>query len=45
MALKDEFELESLFVKNDTVRGIIGKTHGVSRASKPPKKPKINKSR
>ena len=27
-------------VKNDTVNGIIGNTHGVNNAIKPPKKPK-----
>ena len=29
-----------LLVKNETVSGIIGKTQGVSKAIKPPKKPK-----
>ena len=28
------------FVKNDTVKGIIGKTQGVNKANKPPTKPK-----
>ena len=27
------------FVKNETVKGIIGKTHGVSKAINPPKNP------
>ena len=30
------------FVKNDTVRGIIGKTHGVNSAKRPPTKPNKN---
>ena len=34
-----EFELDC-FKKYETVKGIIGKTQGVSRAKKPPKKPK-----
>ena len=40
-AFKEEFE--PLFVKNETVNGIIGKTHGVNKANKPPKKPRISK--
>ena len=28
------------FVKNETVKGIIGKTHGVSNAINPPKNPR-----
>ena len=33
----------ALLVKNETVNGIIGKTQGVSKAIKPPKKPRKNK--
>ena len=32
--------LPDCFVKYDTVKGINGKTHGVSKAIRPPKKPK-----
>ena len=45
--IKNPYELEysfacSFFVeKNDTVRGIIGNTHGVNRAKNPPNKPNI----
>ena len=28
-------------VKKETVKGIIGNTHGVNKANKPPKKPKM----
>ena len=41
MALKTPFLLFcDCFVKNDTVKGIIGKTQGVNSANKPPTKPK-----
>ena len=41
MALKTPFFLFfDCFVKNETVNGIIGKTHGVSNANKPPTNPK-----
>ena len=40
MALKTPFFLFSdCFVKNETVKGIIGKTQGVNNASNPPTKP------
>ena len=32
----------AFLVKKETVSGIIGKTHGVSNATKPPKNPIIN---
>ena len=32
--------MPDFFVKNETVSGIIGNTHGVSKATKPPRKPK-----
>ena len=32
----------ALFVKNETVKGIIGNTQGVNRAISPPIKPKKN---
>ena len=31
--------LDALLVKKETVTGIMGNTHGVSRAIKPPRKP------
>jgi hypothetical protein len=40
MALKTPFFLFfDCFVKNETVKGIIGKTQGVRSANKPPTKP------
>ena len=45
IALNEELDCAVLFVKNETVSGIIGKTQGVSRANKPPKNPRINKSK
>ena len=36
------FLLVAFLVKKETVNGIIGKTHGVSKATKPPKKPSNN---
>ena len=42
MALKIPFFLScDCLVKKETVKGIIGNTQGVKRASKPPTKPKI----
>ena len=37
------FLLTAFFVKNETVNGIIGNTHGVSNATSPPRKPSANK--
>ena len=34
-------ESPELLVKNETVKGIIGNTHGVNNAIKPPRNPKI----
>ena len=34
------FLLVAFFVKNETVRGIIGNTQGVSNATNPPRKPR-----
>ena len=43
-ALETPALLEVAFlVKNDTVNGIIGKTHGVSKAINPPRNPRKNK--
>ena len=42
MALNKPFPDSDFLVKNDTVKGIIGKTQGVSNAIKPPNKPKKN---
>ena len=38
-----EFCSDLLLVKNETVNGIIGKTHGVRSANKPPINPSINR--
>ena len=43
IALNLELLLELLLVKNETVKGIIGKTQGVKRANNPPINPRINK--
>ena len=40
--IPDFLELAFL-VKKETVKGIIGKTHGVSKAINPPKNPMKNK--
>ena len=40
-AFKTPFEIDvACFKKNETVKGIIGKTQGVSKAKKPPIKPR-----
>ena len=42
-ALNLELDLELLFEKNETVRGIIGNTQGVKSAKRPPINPSIIK--
>src|SRR3954471_6155061 len=40
--LMPAFLVVAFLVKNETVKGIIGNTHGVSNATRPPINPRIN---